>query len=80
MRDRDAVARGVDATRKALRERLNYEFALPTMSAEIFAARAWILNEPADHLAGFVDLPWRIPRGLRSRTWIAIIDAEAPFR
>lgn len=129
MRDRDSVARGVDATRKALRERLNYEFAhtrggvitavpvsrsifgrwrhltpevgrilahhagpthehlmnvyvdyhrptwslawgvetmwrnespfaLPTMSAEIFAARAWILDEPADRLAGFVDIPW----------------------
>jgi len=129
MKDQDAVAQGVAATRKALRERLSYEFAytrggviaaapvsrslfarwrhltpevgrflahyagpiherlmsvyvdyhrptwslawgvetmwrnespfaLPTMSAEIFAARAWILHEPADRLARFVDIPW----------------------
>jgi hypothetical protein len=129
MKDRDAVAQGLTATRKALRERLSYEFAhtrggvvaavpvsrsifarwrhltpevgrilahyagpihkhlmdvyvdyhrptwslawgvetmwrnespfaLPTMSAEIFAARAWILAEPAARLACFVDIPW----------------------
>ncbi len=129
MQDRDAVAEGVAATRKALRERLSYEFAhtrggvitavpvsrsifarwrhltpevgrilahyagpthehlmsvyvdyhrpawslawgvetmwrnespfaLPTMSAEIFAARAWILQESADRLTRFVDIPW----------------------
>jgi hypothetical protein len=33
-------------------------FAFPTMPAEIFAARAWILNEPAEMLARFVDIPW----------------------
>ncbi len=33
-------------------------FALPTMSAEIFAARAWILLEPAERLMRFVDEPW----------------------
>jgi len=30
----------------------------PTMSAEVFAARALILHEPADGLARFIDLPW----------------------
>jgi len=33
-------------------------FAFPTMAAEIFAARVLILNEPAEKLAGFVDIPW----------------------
>ena len=33
-------------------------FSFPTMSLEIFAARAMILDEPAERLAGFVDLPW----------------------
>jgi hypothetical protein len=33
-------------------------FAFPTMPAEIFAARAWILNEPAETLTRFVDIPW----------------------
>ncbi len=33
-------------------------FAFPTMAAEIFAARALILDEPAEKLAGFVDIPW----------------------
>ena len=33
-------------------------FAFPTMPAEIFAARAWILNEPAETLARFLDVPW----------------------
>ena len=33
-------------------------FALPTMSAEIFAARAMILGEPPETLRGFLDLPW----------------------
>ncbi len=33
-------------------------FSLPTMSAEIFAARARILHEPQDRLAAHVDLPW----------------------
>ena len=33
-------------------------FSVPTMSAEIFAARALILGEPADRLKTFVDLPW----------------------
>ncbi len=33
-------------------------FAFPTMPAEIFAARAWILNEPADKLVSFLDIPW----------------------
>lgn len=129
MKDRDAVAEGLASTRRALRERLRYEFAhtrggviaavpvsrsifarwrhltpeigrilahyagpthkhlmsvyvdyhrptwslawgvetmwrnespfaLPTMSSEIFAARAWILGEPADRLARVVDIPW----------------------
>ncbi|MCL5280077.1 MAG: PQQ-binding-like beta-propeller repeat protein [Planctomycetes bacterium] len=33
-------------------------FAFPTMPAEIFAARAWILDEPAEKLGSFLDLPW----------------------
>jgi hypothetical protein len=33
-------------------------FAFPTMPAEIFTARAWILNEPAGKLASFLDIPW----------------------
>ena len=33
-------------------------FSFPTMSAEIFAARALILNEPAERLKTFLDLPW----------------------
>lgn len=33
-------------------------FAMPTMSAEIFAARSWILRESGDQLARFVDIPW----------------------
>lgn len=33
-------------------------FAFPTMSAEIFTARAWILNEPAGTLTRFLDVPW----------------------
>jgi hypothetical protein len=33
-------------------------FAFPTMPAEIFAARAWILGEPAEKLGSFLDLPW----------------------
>jgi hypothetical protein len=33
-------------------------FSFPTMSAEVFAARALILGEPAGKLARFVDLPW----------------------
>jgi hypothetical protein len=33
-------------------------FAFPTMPAEIFAARAWILDEPRETLTGFLDLPW----------------------
>ena len=33
-------------------------FAFPTMPAEIFAARVWILNEPAETLTRFVDIPW----------------------
>jgi len=129
MKDQDAVAKGLDATRKAVRERLHYEFAhprggviaavpvsrsifarwrhltpevgrilahyaepthkhlmgvyvdyhrptwslawgvetmwrnespfaLPTMSAEIFAAKAWILGEPTERLVRVVDIPW----------------------
>src|SRR5262245_43627896 len=30
----------------------------PTMSAEVFAARALILREPAEQLERFIDLPW----------------------
>jgi hypothetical protein len=33
-------------------------FAFPTMSEEVFAARAWILNEPAETLTRFLDIPW----------------------
>ena len=33
-------------------------FAFPTMAAEIFAARALILAEPAGRLTGFLDIPW----------------------
>jgi outer membrane protein assembly factor BamB len=33
-------------------------FAFPTMSAEIFTAKAWILNEPPEKLASALDIPW----------------------
>jgi hypothetical protein len=33
-------------------------FCFPTMSLEIFSARAMILNESPDKLAPFIDLPW----------------------
>jgi len=33
-------------------------FAFPTMPAEIFAARAWILNESPEQLQRFLDIPW----------------------
>jgi hypothetical protein len=33
-------------------------FALPTMADEIFGARAWILNEPGETLARYLDVPW----------------------
>jgi hypothetical protein len=33
-------------------------FSFPDMSADIFAAKAMLLNEPAERLARYVDLPW----------------------
>jgi hypothetical protein len=33
-------------------------FAFPTMSAEVFAAKALIINEQADKLARYLDIPW----------------------
>lgn len=33
-------------------------FALPTMANEIFTARVWVLAEPPEKLARFIDLPW----------------------
>jgi len=33
-------------------------FAFPTMSAEVFAAKALILCEPAEKLIRFLDIPW----------------------
>jgi len=33
-------------------------FAFPTMSAEIFAAKALILCESAEKLTGYLDIPW----------------------
>ena len=33
-------------------------FAFPTMPAEIFAAKALILHEPADRLTSYLDIPW----------------------
>jgi hypothetical protein len=33
-------------------------FAFPTMSAEVFAARALILREPGEKLKRFLDIPW----------------------
>jgi len=33
-------------------------FSFPTVSAEIFAARAMILREPAEKLKSFLDIPW----------------------
>jgi hypothetical protein len=33
-------------------------FSFPDMSADIFAAKAMILNAPADQLVQFLDLPW----------------------
>jgi len=33
-------------------------FAFPTMSAEVFAAKALILHEPAEKLISYLDIPW----------------------
>jgi hypothetical protein len=33
-------------------------FSFPTMSAEIFTAKALVLREPADRLKRYIDLPW----------------------
>jgi len=33
-------------------------FAFPTMSAEVFAAKALILHEPAEKLTNYLDIPW----------------------
>ena len=33
-------------------------FAFPTMSAEVFAAKALILHEPAEKLMSYLDIPW----------------------
>jgi hypothetical protein len=33
-------------------------FAFPTMPAEVFAAKALILHEPADKLTNYLDIPW----------------------
>ena len=33
-------------------------FAFPTMSAEVFAAKALILQEPAEKLISYLDIPW----------------------
>jgi hypothetical protein len=33
-------------------------FAFPTMSTEVFAARALILHEPAEKLINYLDIPW----------------------
>jgi hypothetical protein len=33
-------------------------FAFPTMPAEIFTARAWILDEPAERMVPSLDIPW----------------------
>ena len=33
-------------------------FAFPTMSAEVFAAKALILHEPGEKLTGYLDIPW----------------------
>jgi len=33
-------------------------FSFPTMAAEVFAARALVLREPAEKLTRFLDLPW----------------------
>ena len=33
-------------------------FSFPTMSAEVFSARALILREPGEKLSRFVDIPW----------------------
>lgn len=33
-------------------------FSLPTMSLEIFAAKAMILGEPAERLCQYLDIPW----------------------
>jgi hypothetical protein len=33
-------------------------FAFPTMAMEVFSARALILQEPAEKLARFLDIPW----------------------
>jgi len=33
-------------------------FVFPTMSAEVFAAKALILHEPAEKLISYLDIPW----------------------
>lgn len=63
---RRLVARYVDHHRPTwwlawnveLANRNESPFSLPPMSAEIFAAKAFILREPADRLQQYLDLPW----------------------
>jgi hypothetical protein len=51
-------------------------FSLPTMSAEIFAARALILGESRDKLAAYLDLPWCRADLLYLQKLIACLEAS----
>ncbi len=151
MSDREAVGRGLSATRAALRERLTYEFAhtkgglilevpvlrsifarwrhltpevgrvlahyagrthrhlmdvyvnyhrpswhlawgveslwrnespfaFPTMSAEIFTARAWILDERCAELIRFLDIPWCHADLFYIQKLVLCLEAGGPAR
>ncbi len=57
-------------------------FQLPTTSAEVFAARALILGEPAEKLRGFLDRPWCKADlfFIEKLTWCIEADAPAVWR
>jgi hypothetical protein len=50
--------------------------SFPTMSAEAFAARAMILQEPREKLLGFLDIPWCKADLLYVRKLVLCIEAD----
>ncbi len=54
-------------------------FQLPTTPAEVFAARAIILGEPAGKLRGFLDRPWCKADLFFIGKLVYCIEADAPL-
>ncbi len=52
-------------------------FSLPTMSVEIFAAKALVLHEPADRLRSYLDIPWCKADLFYIRKLVHCLEAEA---